>query len=112
MKRIIFFVLIINFVSGCSYFVPNSIKREQSIVRVDIKMILKEVEQLSHESEILLKVADAYSDHEDYKKASENYRESSRKSFELQKKVLRSYNRVLPHVINIDNYMQRKSSKE
>jgi hypothetical protein len=109
MKRIIILLLAVS-ISGCAWFVPTSIKRESTIVRVDIDTAGKEVIKLQEDAKKSLKEGDLLALEERWQESSASYKIASLKYEESINKMMRSYNRVKPHSANIENYMLEKKA--
>jgi hypothetical protein len=92
--RIAILVAVAITLNGCALFIPSNIKRQQSVIRVDIETARIESNELRGEAKSLYE--------------SGKFRESALKALESQDKIKRSYDRVLPHIIFIDDYMRRK----
>ena len=96
---------------GCALFVPGTIKRETSLVRIDVETCQLEANDLAMRAKTMRELAENSMSNGDNLAALNDYREAEELSRQAAKKVLRSYGRVLPHVINLDNYMQRRTSE-
>jgi hypothetical protein len=97
--------------AGCRWFVPTAIKQETSIVRVDIENCDIEVKSLQAQSAVHRKAGDEAVAANDQKTADDEYGKADDLARQAAEKVLRSYKRVRPHVVNMDNYMQGKDSQ-
>lgn len=80
-KRSLLLVLVCLLImsAGCSWFVPGAIKREVSLVEVDLKVAVDEVEKLEGD--------------------------------EAKQKAMRTFKRVIPHVENVNRYIQGKKAQ-
>ena len=105
-----FFLVVLFFHGGCAYFVPSSIKREVALVRTDIDACGSEAKVLRDQAEQHRLAAEAAMLASDKDKALDEFRQADDFGKQASEKVLRSYNRVSPHVVNTDNYMQHKDS--
>jgi len=74
--------------SGCHWFIPGAIKRETSLIKVDVTTCLMEIEQIE----------------KDKSKTLTNRRK------EVIEKAKRTLNRIKPHLENLDNYTQGKKA--
>ena len=98
-------------VSGCALFVPPSIKREAALVRVDIETSGKEIRSLRVLAKEARDRAEESAKSGDTENALIEFRTASELDEQTVNKVMRSYKRVLPHVVNIDYYMKRRSAE-
>jgi hypothetical protein len=84
-KHVLSVVVILSIVllsSGCHYFVPGAIKRQTSLINLDVSTCLKEIEQIQSDPE----------------------KTEREKLEEVNKKALRTLKRLKPQVENVDNY--------
>jgi len=112
MKFRLLFVIMLCLLTGCSYVVPSSIKRETSMIRVDIETACDEAPPLQEKATKMLSEGDLLAKTGKVKEASVKYREAAEQAGEATEKVLRSYRRVRPHIRNLDNYMNRRASEK
>jgi hypothetical protein len=90
MKKTILISILIIACSGCRCFIPNSIKRESSLIKLDVNTCIKEVGIIQEDDSI----------NEEQKLKKSNY------------KMMKTLKRLQPHVENLDNYTHgRKSTK-
>ena len=84
MKKIalVFLMFFVFLSSGCHYLVPSQIKREASLMNLNIKTALKEIDEI------------------DKSEKSEN-----QKLKERSEKAIRALKRAAPHTENIYNYV-------
>lgn len=108
MKRLILLVLFLN---CCSFFVPYSIKREVSFVKLDSKISFSECEEIVlkangyiEEAEIREGIVEIRNT--DAKKIIENYKKALSYYKKCTNKLISSYRRTIPHLENIDKFMQ------
>jgi len=111
MRQMIMVLLLLLF-SGCSYFVPGDIKREASLTRIDLQTACGEAPPLQKEADERMKEADELFGKGQWQQAASKYKEAATKSGEATSKMLRSYRRVLPHAVNLDDYMNRRPSEK
>lgn len=93
MKRIYLLVLVLTTLflsSGCNWLVPNAIKRETSLMKVDVNTCLKEIKEIEEDKN---------------KTETEKLKESNYK----MKKTL---SRIKPHIENFNNYVHGNQSEE
>jgi len=96
---------------GCAYFVPSAIKREVSLVRTDVEVCGVEAKALREKADQHRKAAEDAIAAGNKDVAIEELRQADELSEQATEKVLRSYNRVTPHVVNTDNYMQHRDAQ-
>jgi len=89
MKKTIIISILIVTCSGCRMFIPNSIKRESSLVKLDVNTCIKEVEAINENE----------STAETQRLKDSNY------------KMMKTLKRIQPHVENLDNYTHGRKSK-
>lgn len=77
MKKMLLIIMLIS-CNGCAWLIPGAIKREASLVVVDVETAIKEIEELENGKP--------------------------------KEKALKTLNRIQPHIINLDNYMQGRKS--
>jgi hypothetical protein len=85
MKKIMISVLLILFLccsAGCNWFIPGAIKRQTSLINIDVKTCLKEIKNI---------------------KANQSLNDDE-KDDKIKNKALRTLIRIKPQVENIDNY--------
>jgi len=85
MKKIVvvtFMALCICFSSGCNYLIPGQIKREASMMNLNIKTALKEIEEIDKSD-----------------------KPEDQKLKERAEKAVRALKRAGPHTENINNYV-------
>lgn len=91
MKKKIMVVILASFLltSGCNWFIPSEIKRETSLMKLNIEVALEEIEEI---------------------KKSSNKTEKQKKE-EIIEKAVRTLERGLPHAVNLDNYVHGRKSE-
>jgi hypothetical protein len=81
-------LLCVVFSSGCSYFVPGAIKRETSLMNLNIKTALKEIEAIENSE-----------------------KPEAQKDKEVKEKAVRALKRAAPHTDNLYKYTHGLPSK-
>jgi len=79
---VIFMFFCICFSSGCNYLIPGQIKREASLMNLNIKTALKEIEEIDKSD-----------------------KSEDQKLKERSEKAVRALKRAGPHTENINNYV-------
>jgi len=99
-------------VTGCSALVPSTVKREVSFIRVDVETIYREVKDLEATAAATLATAQNLEKEGKKEEAFKQYKLAADQYKAAQAKAMRSYHRVLPHLKNVENYMQKKKPTE
>jgi hypothetical protein len=110
MKSILIALIAVIALQGCATFVPAPIKREVSLIRTDIEVCGDEAKALEAKAEEHRTIANNAVLSGDKTTAIEEFQIADSLSKQAAEKVLRSYKRVTPHVVNTDNYMQHRDS--
>ena len=112
MRRTILIVIMLTSLSmtGCAWFVPGSIKNETSLVRTDLETCIAEAKVLRQQADDQRALA-AETAKTDVVAANALTIKAAEFDRQAYDKVMRSYNRVLPHVVNLEDYMFRKASQ-
>jgi len=84
---VVFIVLCICFSSGCNYLIPGQIKREASLMNLNIKTALKEIDEIDKSD-----------------------KSEDQKLKERAEKAVRALKRASPHTENINNYVNGRSA--
>ena len=84
MKKIVMVLMLfcIYFSSGCNYLIPGQIKREASLMNLNIKTALKEIEEIDKSD-----------------------KSEDQKLKEKEEKAIRALKRAGPHAENFNNYV-------
>ena len=98
--------------TGCAYFVPSAIKREASLVSIEMGTALKQVPPMQKKAEEMLAEADKQATTGEVNATAEAYRKAAVQAIEATNKMLRSYKRAMPHADNLERYMLRQPPKE
>jgi hypothetical protein len=113
MRRIAAIALIVclPLFAGCRWFVPGAVKQESAIIRVDVENCQKEMSALQSKAVECRAKADIAEKDGDTVTAADERAKALDYERQVSEKAMRSYKRVTPHVVNMDNYMTGKDSK-
>lgn len=99
-------LLILVLLCKCNFFIPNTVKREVSLVRIDLQVSFAECEEKNIIADKYMEMALKYVSSGELNKAIEYYEKASKEYKTCSDKIIRSYKRIEPHIINIENYMK------